>query len=424
MLVLRSGGDFGFRDVELIVRHIRGKWEGEQPRIVCMWDKVTAEYDLGNMIVIPLPADQPGTWSRIHLYSPEMERFRPFLYIDLDTAVINSLEKLFDLMKDESLFVTLEDFWQRGRLATGLMWVPANSEKIRKVWEAFKHKQGSRMDNFLRQVVRQDFFWQQFTQGVVDFKPAHGRYLMELPKETDVVCFHGKPRIFDVAEASISIPWVKEYVNRTFSSRLNAVDKVAVIIPYKRDRGWLRDALGSIPAGVQIIESQGDALWPANFNRALPQVTRPYVRWLHEDDMLTENSIEDSVRAMEEQEVDIIYGNAEEFSQRDGKTKLWRPKVDKVTLENMLIRNQMHSAALLYRRDVFDRVGLMNESADVYSFEEYEYNVRCLKAGMKVGYVDATLGRYRRHPQQIVQTVDKRQRVANRNKFLSQYKSN
>src|SRR3990167_2080693 len=99
VVVLRSGGDFSFRDVELIARHINGKWKSEtKPHIICLWDKASMEYDLGNIHIIPLVNEWPTWWSRMILYSPEMEKYRPFLYIDLDTAVIQSLENIFKLV--------------------------------------------------------------------------------------------------------------------------------------------------------------------------------------------------------------------------------------------------------------------------------------------------------------------------------------
>ena len=63
VLVLRSGGDFSFRDVDLIVRHINGKWmDNVRPRILCLWDRVSNEYNLGHITLLPLPKDQatPG----------------------------------------------------------------------------------------------------------------------------------------------------------------------------------------------------------------------------------------------------------------------------------------------------------------------------------------------------------------------------
>jgi hypothetical protein len=34
------------------------------------------------------------------------------------------------LVKDETQFITLEDFWQKGKLATGLEWFPKGSDKV------------------------------------------------------------------------------------------------------------------------------------------------------------------------------------------------------------------------------------------------------------------------------------------------------
>ncbi len=211
VVVLRSGKDFQLRDVELIARHINKKWKSPiRPRIICLFDKVDSPVDLGNFELRPLTNNWPGTWSRIQLYSPEMEQYRPFLYVDLDTAIIKSLEFFFDLVKDKTQFITLEDFYQRNMIATGLVWFPANSKKISQVWEARdKAAVGSfRMDYFLRTVTTADAFWQQLTNTIVDFKPSYKPLVTKVPKNTSVVCFHGKPRIFNA-----DVKWVKRYIN-------------------------------------------------------------------------------------------------------------------------------------------------------------------------------------------------------------------
>jgi hypothetical protein len=239
VLVLRSGGDFAFRDVELITRHINNKWQSSiSPRIVCLWDKASHEYDLGNIEFIPLTNEYRGTWSRIQLYSPEMEKYKPFLYIDLDTAVIQSLEKIFELVIDQSKFITLEDFWQKGLLATGLVWFPANCEKTKLVWKAWNTSnkvQGFRMDRFLRSVTTSDMFWQQLLPSIFDFKPLNGGLLNPLPKEAIIVCFHGKPRIHEIAEASLSIDWVKDYVTEK-KPKINLQEAFVINLDSREDR--------------------------------------------------------------------------------------------------------------------------------------------------------------------------------------------
>jgi len=215
VLVLRSGGDFSYDDVRLIKDHIILKWESEEePRIILLWDKCRRNMVLDNMKILPLTNDYPGWWSRMMLYSPEMEEHRPFLYVDLDTAIIQSLENIFAVVKNPDYFITLEDFYQKGKLATGLAWIPKKSNKISKIWEAWKKTgpQSHRMDFFLRKAVTPDAFWQDLTETIYDFKPnkPNMKYLMELPKNANVVCLHGKPRMFQAGEI---IPWVKKYIN-------------------------------------------------------------------------------------------------------------------------------------------------------------------------------------------------------------------
>ena len=406
-MVLRRSNEFTFKDVVLIVRHILDKWQSkEKPRIICLWDG--GYYDLGNIELIPLNNDYQGTWSRMMLYSPEMEKYRPFLYIDLDTAVIESLENIFELVKDESKFITLEDFYQKGELATGLAWIPADSEKVNHIWKSYKGEQGWRMDYFLRKVVKPDLFWQDLTDSIVDFKPRGAILLLKIPQGTNLVCFHGKPRIHEA-----NIPWVKDYV--AFKPKKT----VSVIIPYKTDRGWLKEAINSVPKDCQLIVSQGEGNWPENFNKVLDQAEGDYIRWLHEDDMLTPNCIEDSVRAIEEQGVDFIHGNAMEFFNDSDRKTLYQPWVKIPTIQDILKKNPIHSATLMYKREVFEKLKL---DETLNTAEEYEFNLRVLKCGFKIGYCATTLAFYRRHPQQKVRTVSMEEKNREREMVKDLYK--
>ena len=417
VLVLRSGGDFSMRDVELIARHINGKWESSIcPRILCLWDKASQHYDLGNFELLPLKTTLPGTWSRIQLYSPEMDQYRPFLYVDLDSAVVDSLEQVFATITDPSLFITLEDFWQKGELATGLVWFPKQSEKVEKIWKNFKGVAGSRMDRYIRQVIgHPDIYWQNLTSSIYDFKPRRNNLLQDVPAQASLICFHGKPRIFDAP-----IGWVKDYIYKEYTNGLHHQNMVTVIIPYNKDRGWLQEAVNSVPKEVQLILSKGDGNWPENFNKVLNQATGRYIRWLHEDDMLTPNCIEDSIKAMEKQGVDFIHGNAIEITPEGKQIREYKPKIENPTYTDLLMHNVFHSATMMYKREVFEKVGKMNETLN--TAEEFEFNVRCLNAGLKVGYCNSALAYYRRHPQQKVRVVSKEAKDKEREQVRTMYR--
>jgi GT2 family glycosyltransferase len=122
--------------------------------------------------------------------------------------------------------------------------------------------------------------------------------------------------------------------------------------------------------------------------------------------MLTYNSIQLSIEAFNlpiMKNVDFIHGDAIELNQKTGEPWLWRSLLESPTLETMLKKNTIHSASLMYRRSVFERIGLFDETLN--TAEEYEFNLRCLKAGMQIGYVNAPLAVYRRHPAQKVRMV-------------------
>jgi hypothetical protein len=218
VLVLKSGGDFAFEDVRLISRHIRNKWKSqEELDIVCFWDKALLPFALNGFRVLPLDNDYHGVWSRIDLYSdkPEIVDLRPFLYIDLDTAIIHSVENLFKVVeKYENNWITLEDFWQSGRLATGLVWFPKHSHHLDLIWETWKKTKYplpmKRMDYFLRTITSADVFWQDLTDTVYGFKPRAGleKYLVKVPQNANVVCFHGHPRL---PQADF-VDWVSKYL--------------------------------------------------------------------------------------------------------------------------------------------------------------------------------------------------------------------
>lgn len=216
VLVLKSGGDFGFQDVNLIGTQILLKWKSSiKPKIVCFWDQIKETIDLGNIEYRPINNDYKGVWSRFMLYGPEVEDLKPFLYLDLDTAIIQSLENIFELVYEkEDKWIVLEDFWQKNQLATGLVWFPKNCKKTLEIYNKYVSDGKSytgRMDYYLRTVSKEDLFWQQLTSTVYNFKPKNisGKYLVDLPKNANLVCFHGKPRI---PQADF-VPWVNKYLS-------------------------------------------------------------------------------------------------------------------------------------------------------------------------------------------------------------------
>jgi teichuronic acid biosynthesis glycosyltransferase TuaG len=175
---------------------------------------------------------------------------------------------------------------------------------------------------------------------------------------------------------------------------------VSIIIPYVEDRGYLDEAINSIYSQtyggkIEVILSQSKHRVGHNLNQGIKKAKGEFIKYLCDDDLLTRNSIEDSVNAMKG--VDFIHGKAVEFNKYN-QTRLFIPKIKYPTLEHMIKQNIIHGGSLMYRRDVFERFGLFDEK--LTTGEEYDFNMKILSQGAKIGYCDETLYLYRRHDEQ------------------------
>lgn len=176
--------------------------------------------------------------------------------------------------------------------------------------------------------------------------------------------------------------------------------KVSIIIPYNKDRGWLNEAIDSVykqtyTGQIELIESKSDNGVSYNINRGIELATGDYIKWLPDDDMLTTNCIEDSVKAIEG--FDFIHGNALNFFD-NGRVEKYKPKLTNPTIKDLVKHNHLHGGTMFYRSDVFERFGLFNES--LWTGEEYEYHLRLLSKGASLGYCNEFLFKYRRHDNQ------------------------
>lgn len=174
---------------------------------------------------------------------------------------------------------------------------------------------------------------------------------------------------------------------------------VSIIIPYSKDRGYLKQAIDSVykqtyDGRIEILLSESPNNVSYNINVGVKQAKGDYIKYLCDDDFLTTNSIKDSVEAI--QGFDFIHGVANNVFKTH--THVQYPRLKRPTLNDMLESNVIHGGTLMYRREVFEKIGLFDES--LTCAEEYDFNLRCLKFGMKLGYTDKILYNYRRHDEQ------------------------
>ena len=213
-LIHRTGGDFKIADAYLLVSHIRKYWgSSDVPSIYCYSDSVDKELKVVGLTIRPLPIPTwKGWWAKMNLFAPELKELRPFLYLDLDTAVLKSLKSLIPPEEQKDKFVGLRDFYRPNNFASGMMWIPDTKVMDDVYLKWLKNKKRFRGDqNFIASVTKADIYWQDICQPdyITTFKPK-GKWRTELPAQSAVVCFHGEPRI---PKAAQTVDWVKRYVS-------------------------------------------------------------------------------------------------------------------------------------------------------------------------------------------------------------------
>lgn len=171
---------------------------------------------------------------------------------------------------------------------------------------------------------------------------------------------------------------------------------VSVIIPYKEDRGYLREAIESVEAQTvqcELILSQSDGNVSVNLNKGIRRCTTEFWAYLSEDDILPNDSIEKRLQAIGD--YDFTHSNGIYMSKNRRKT--YKPDKTDLSLSDLLSKNHIFGGTCLYRTEWRDRVQ-WDES--LWTGEEFDYHLNLLAKGAKIGYTDCDAYIYRIHDKQ------------------------
>lgn len=175
--------------------------------------------------------------------------------------------------------------------------------------------------------------------------------------------------------------------------------KISVIIPYKEDRGFLLAAKKSILnqtyKDIEVIECKSDASVGANLNAGIEKCTGELVTYLCDDDLLPRLALSFYAKYWQP-EWDFCHANAINF--KSGSICIRKPSIINPTLSEMIQCNQIHGGTVCYHRRIFEAGFRFDES--LWTAEEYDFNLKLLKSGMVLGYIDEIVYKYRIHPKQ------------------------
>lgn len=201
--VLRSGGEYRTEHVMRLKRMCEQYAPGVD--FLCLTDM---DVDCDTQ---PLTHNWPGWWSKLNLCSPDIEG--DLLFMDLDTTIIGDISHMMD--HDGPLM--LRDFYFPDRLASGVMFLPEIDRPA--VWHDF----ASAPDKWMRAAGKRGDGWvyEELLPYAETFQILHPGHIVSykahirvsqgdrehgdgtVPDGARIVCYHGKPRPWQINEAQL-----------------------------------------------------------------------------------------------------------------------------------------------------------------------------------------------------------------------------
>ena len=178
--VLRSGGDFKPEHVKRLARQV--------PDLVCLSD-----VEVDGVTTIPPKYDWPGWWSKMELFRPDIRG--DLFYLDLDTLVVK-----MPFMPGRS--TVLRDFGDDKVIGSGLMFLKEKDREA--IWDAWIASPEKHMAKHIKWPAGDQGFLLPFLKDAQRWQKVAKVYSYKIhckrgiPADADIVCFHGKPRPWEV----------------------------------------------------------------------------------------------------------------------------------------------------------------------------------------------------------------------------------
>jgi hypothetical protein len=178
LCVLKSGGDFKPEHVRRLASMV--------PDLFCISDVF-----VHGVPIIPMHYNWPSWWCKMEMFRPDIEG--DIFYFDLDTTVIEMPE----IPKGDCV---LTDFGNPNVIGSGLMYLTEQTRA--RIWDHWIKATGKHINQnitlgdqgYLNQHLHLAERWQRIAK-VYSYK-RHGK-----PADAQVICFHGKPRPWEIENA-------------------------------------------------------------------------------------------------------------------------------------------------------------------------------------------------------------------------------
>ena len=167
---------------------------------------------------------------------------------------------------------------------------------------------------------------------------------------------------------------------------------ISVIIPYKEDRGhlWLckKSIWEQTYQDFELIEAHGPGTLPENFNEGLRRAKGEFIKMVQDDDWLPADALNFLLFGIGD--APWVVGHVRQIPE---KGQPWIHKPPYLDFESQVKRYDMHMGSTMYRKDVLEEIGGMDET--LTTGEEYDMHLKLLQKGFKPAYTNRVVYNYR-----------------------------
>lgn len=178
--VMQSGGEFNASHVHRLAKQV--------PNLVCLSD-----IKIPGIKTIQLDNKWPSWWCKMNMFSPKLKG--DLMYFDLDTLIVK-------MPAMPSVTTVLTDFGDSNVIGSGLMFLK-EADKAQ-VWNDWLDNPKAHINAHIKWPAGDQGFLLKYYKNAQRWQDVANVYSWKyhcakgVPKDADVVCFHGKPRPWDI----------------------------------------------------------------------------------------------------------------------------------------------------------------------------------------------------------------------------------
>ncbi|MFC1977604.1 glycosyltransferase family 2 protein [Chloroflexota bacterium] len=151
---------------------------------------------------------------------------------------------------------------------------------------------------------------------------------------------------------------------------------------------------------IRYFKHQNNGVVAVNRNYGIGKAQGEYIAFCDDDDLWMQEKLEKQLLGFgEDSQIGLVCTNAINFDKDGEHGKLLKTKLKdrNFQFEELIWRNRIIGPSVMVRKEAIGTVGLLDESPEIFTVEDYELWLRIAKQ-YKIKYIDLPLIKYRTHP--------------------------